>query len=269
MLLLRQLACGCGGPDPCCTELTAEALLLDTVAQFDGGLVSVAKAALDADSQPESLLAKRADWTGRRTPWQEADEDELGGKVQFFTFTLLLEARAHRPFQVDLSEGPFQRISRIDPSGAIAKYNRSAPESHQLMVGDFLVAAYNPETGGRPAQFRRSYFSDEGGEFRVSISRPNDIFLAVCEQQPDELLGLDVTYHEDNQSVVVRHIMADSLIERYNKSVGLDLRIRKHDHIVSVCGKKGSAELLVKALRDNRKLSLHISRPLVPGPGVS
>jgi len=249
------LAMHCGA---CCADAAAETLTFDgEAAKFDSSLVMIAKA---FDHALPEKSSNQFNFLGR-----------LGGaeaQVPFFKATIHLQERAHRSFQVDFCDSPFLRISKIEASGAVADYNSTVSASHRIEVGDFIVDVSHPGCeGGQPLSFRRVYFGEEGGEFRLSISRAKDVFVQALEKR-GKPLGLDLTYQEMSYSVAVRQVMPAGLVESYNASVGQDVRIRKNDHIMSVCGASGSSRQLIKAMQENEVLSVQLTRPIIPGRGV-
>lgn len=185
--------------------------------------------------------------------------DRGGGPVESlaFTATLNMPKEEHPGFLVDISTGPFLRLSKIDATGPIPTYNRDVCEGERVRVGDFIVAVNDVKGEGRNMVLAFA----QGAVVKLSVRRALEFTVRDLSKRNGSL-GLDLSYQARSMSVMVREIYPGGVVARRNEATAGD-QICEHDHIVLVDGKTGTSRQLVQAMTDAECPELVFARPAV------
>lgn len=168
------------------------------------------------------------------------------GEEVFFKANVSLEKGAYPAFNVDLSDSPFLRISKIETEGPVADYNATVDQSRKIVEGDFIVAVNGISGSGKDMMGVLSY----GGDFELAISRAKEIELKDVDKQ-DHTLGIDLTYQARSMSIVIKDIFPNGAVAKYNATAAPDMQVKENDHIISVCGKMCPSRQLLQHITDN------------------
>merc|ERR1719410_1390483 len=127
-------------------------------------------------------------------------EPKITGKTAF-DVTLTLAKGEYPGMCLDMSEGAWLRVSKIDRRGPIPDYNASAPEDEQVREGMFIVAVDSVNGDGR--EMMTALFN--GGTPTLSFRQPHSFNIGPVRKQGNSL-GLDLTYQARSSSVVIKQL---------------------------------------------------------------
>lgn len=255
---------GCTG---CCAEDQSSLA-------FDAPVAPKADGAVDVGSQPlDQGSAKEADsdFFGKQqspppaaeAPAQAPATIAMPGK-KAFEVTLTLTKGEYPGMCLDMSEGAYLRVSKVDRRGPVPDYNANAPEDEQIRDGHFIVAVSDAN--------RENIIKDDGRNMMTALFNGGTSILFM--RQPQEFtigpvrksgnpLGLDLTYQARSMSVVIKEVFDKGALISWNKTASSKvLEVQKNDHILGVNGKSGGARILVQAMNDSETIELKITRPV-------
>lgn len=142
---------------------------------------------------------------------------------------------------------------------AVHDYNASAPESMQLLAGDYIVSVNGVSAStmgndpGTPS-FVAEAFREEMTKLEVTLEVVRPYTFDVQLDRQGEPMGLDLNFTHKGASLVIMKVCPGSVQRRAPE-------IRAGDRIVAVGGQAGSPEQLLDLLRlASDPLTLTMSR---------
>jgi len=175
-----------------------------------------------------------------------------------FKVSIWLQKNQDFGLLLDAPGGPYLRIVRIDAQSPFAELNKhcKSQEEH-VRVGDFLLAVNDVFGGGVDLCLELC----SGGDMEMTLCRAVEITVRDLDKT-NMTIGLDLSFRSESHSVVVRQIFADGAIAKWNRTAPPELQVCENDHIVAVNQRRGNCEQLMQAMRDSRKPTLVIARPV-------
>jgi len=174
------------------------------------------------------------------------------------SFCANIEFSKTKPFGIalDLCDGAFIRVGRIDKLGPVAEYNESASPREQIGSGDFIMAI-NAAAGNGKSMIKAL---QQGGMVNMQVRRPERFTLEGISKG-DGAWGLDLTYHSRSSSIVVKQVFRSGAIAAWNETAPDEYNVKPGDYILEVNGLAGNPQDLHALIRNSEVVDLVISRP--------
>eukprot|EP00405_Crypthecodinium_cohnii_P052411 CAMPEP_0206601648 /NCGR_PEP_ID=MMETSP0325_2-20121206/46779_1 /ASSEMBLY_ACC=CAM_ASM_000347 /TAXON_ID=2866 /ORGANISM="Crypthecodinium cohnii, Strain Seligo" /LENGTH=236 /DNA_ID=CAMNT_0054113709 /DNA_START=169 /DNA_END=875 /DNA_ORIENTATION=- len=159
-------------------------------------------------------------------------------------------------WQLDSVDGNRLRILEVFPTGPVAEYNASVEPERQIMPGDFVVEV----NGMSKSALDMCRLMQSAGSVRLQVRRP-EVFQTVSLPKGEGQIGLDLSYHPQGRSLIIRDLCEAGMIPTYNQSAARADQIHPGDYILAVNGTTGTPQELVKELTSAKMVALRVSRP--------
>jgi len=190
---------------------------------------------------------------------EHAELDEVDDSALHFKVRIQMPRHEYSGLLLDAPGGPYLRVTKIDAHSSAAEYNKSCiSEDDRIRLGDFVIAVngINTDCVHMCLELRA------GGNLELTVSRPHEI--EVLDLENDCTFGLDLSHQQGSSSLVIREVLTDGAIARWNESAGVEHKIFPNDHIVAVNGKTGTPKELMAEMRaaGTGKTSLLVTRPM-------
>merc|ERR1740121_383452 len=240
-------------------ELDRDPLLGETQASADAALRSRAP----SEPLPEPLaeeLSAEAPPSDAESPEQIARQAYAGTGKNFFEVTLNLNKGEDPGMSLEMSEGPFLRVSKVERRGPIPTYNAIAPEDEQIRDGHFIVAISGERRVRNDGKEMMAVLL-KGGLVRLSFRRAQ-YFTVGPLRKSGSTLGIDLSYQARSTSVAVKQVFPTGVLVTWNQTAAHHLQVRQNDHILAVNGEGGSAQTLVQAMTESEVIELLLTRPV-------
>jgi len=164
----------------------------------------------------------------------------------------------------DFADDKLVRVCHVFAKGPISEYNAACSPEKRVMVGDFIVGVSSTSAVATTAQDMLRLLQNHG-ELWLSVSRPYEFAVRTLDKK-DSLMGLDLGYHPCGSCAVVRQVLPQGAMSKYNAVAPRDKQVFAGDYIVSVNGRSGAANVLVQELAEAPALDLQVCRPAAPSP---
>lgn len=191
-------------------------------------------------------------------PDSVAEVDGVDDATLFFRVRIIMPRHQYSGLLLDAPGGPYLRVTKIDAHSSAAEYNKTCSTEHDcIRLGDFVIAVNGIHTDCVGMCLELS----AGGPIELTVSRAE--VIEVLDLEKDCTFGLDLSHQQGRSSIVIREILPDGAIARWNEAAGRESQVLLHDHIVAVNGKTGTLKELMTEMRAAGKSSLLVTRPVV------
>lgn len=246
---------------PCCAAEAGGTLIVDPIGERIEGDVGVDVKQYDSKSKAHADGAM--DILGRMTPKAAQDHPPSPSALppkpvkagDGFEATVTMTKGVHPGIGMDLSEGPYLRVCKVEEVGPVPTYNTQAHEAEHIRVGDFIVEVAG--ASGDARQLMLALHTD--GPVKLSVRRP--VYFTVKVDKQGGSLGLDLSYQARSTSAVIKQVFPTGAVAKWNASAAADVQIKPDDFIISVNGTSGTSRQLVQAINESQIVELHMARP--------
>jgi len=170
----------------------------------------------------------------------------------------ITKAREDSPvgLELDTVGGACALVMKIT-SGAIMRFNETAPPENQVKVGDFVVGV-NGVTGDTKGMAQQTMHSLK---LELLLRRPSEFGITLDKlgkTGPEAMLGIDLDYLATGKSLLIRGIK-QGLVKAWSET-NPDRVVCQSDRIVGVNGFRGDSEVMLKMCKDDPVLELILAR---------
>lgn len=232
-----------GTSNSCCETSTGEDNIIPSAAQVIAGYVPQENDALDVFKVGEDRVEQKDDKA------RPSFESSLADAKQTHQFTMQFDPRAKENvgLNLDALEGFAAFVDDIGP-GAVQNWNKSHPDSKQLLVNDKIVCinGVSCDTTQIVAEMKATT------EWHLTVMRPRHIKVEVNSKKEGNF-GLDLKYSPTGKTLLVAAV-GDGAVRRWNDSA--EVKIMNGDRIFGINGATGLSKTLLQAASETTELEI-------------